>query len=95
MTNGPEDKLPVSFPSARLEKWKDRATALKALGVRKSDDVMRFAASLVEAPNVGTAKALLCALESAVERNVDATLRAQARALRINLENEMARATGD
>ena len=78
MTNGPEDKLPISFPSARLEKWKDRARALKALGVRESDDIIRFATSLVEAPNVGKAKAHLCALQTAVERNVDATLRAQA-----------------
>ena len=95
MTNGPEDKLPISFPSARLEKWKDWARALKALGVRESDDVIRRATSLNEAPNVGKAKTLLCALEIALERNGNATLRAQARVLRINLENEMARATGD
>ena len=56
MTNGPEDKLPISFPSARLENWKDWARALKALGVRESDDVIRRATSLNEAPNVGKAK---------------------------------------
>ena len=94
MTDEDRDEAPVSFPSARLEKWKDWARALGALGVRESDHVMRCATVLNQAPNVRNARALIKAVEATLERNGNAALRAQARALLIDLDNEIARATG-
>jgi hypothetical protein len=95
MTNTSHNEAPISFSSARLKKWEDWARALNALGVRESDAVMRCATSLNEQPNVGNAKAMLRALDETLERNGNAVLRAQARSLRIDLENEIARATGE
>lgn len=94
MTDEDRDEAPVSFPSARLEKWKDWARALGALGVRESDHVMRCATVLNQAPNVRNARALIKAVEATLERNGNVALRAQARALLIDLDNEIARATG-
>ena len=95
MTDDDRDESPISFPSARLEKWKDWARALGALGVRESDHVMHCASVLKQAPNVRNAGALIEAVEASLERNGNAALRAQARALLIDLDNEISRATGD
>lgn len=95
MNNNERDEAPISFPSARVEKWKDWARALGALGVRESEHVMRCATALNQAPNVRNARALTEAVEDTLERNGNAALRAQARALLIDLDNEIARAAGD
>jgi hypothetical protein len=95
MTADDRDEAPISCPSARLEKWKGWARALGALGVRESDHVMRRATALNQAPNFRNARALIEAVEATLERNGNSALRAQARALLIDLDNEIARATGD